>query len=197
MHFQLVARPSQTYWTAVKIVILISAIAVSAAGGGVYYYTMHQPQASSNAECTNGTTNYPSCNVCPSGLRFANGTCYTECGHGPTNPQNCGPTPDFTINASPTSLFLAPRYVGQSTLDLAGIDGFSGPVSLTSGAPPFMSTSFCDPTPYVSSEPVTSCLSIDVGANAPCGATYRINATATNSPLELAHLISVSVTVPC
>jgi len=178
-------------------VILISAIVVSAAGGGVYYYNVHQPQASSNPQCTNRAINYSSCSVCPSGLRFADGVCYAECGHGPANPQNCGPSPDFTINASPTSLAIAHGGAGQSTLTLEGTDGFSRPVSLTWGAPQGMFPSFCNLTPYVASESVTSCFSIYVGNNTPCGATYEVNATATNVPLELAHLIYVSVTVPC
>ncbi len=45
--------------------------------------------ACNNNVCTNGATNYPACSICPSGQTLAGGQCYQNCTNGATNPPAC------------------------------------------------------------------------------------------------------------
>jgi SdrD B-like domain len=44
--------------------------------------------------CTNGATNPPTCNICPSGKVFVNQTCVANCTNGATNPPECNVCPN-------------------------------------------------------------------------------------------------------
>jgi hypothetical protein len=86
-------QPSKPYWTAGKIIALILVVLVvvsAAAAAGVYYYYLNRPTpAGVSSVCSNGATNYPSCNSCSSGQSFVSGTCYNNCTNGATNPPAC------------------------------------------------------------------------------------------------------------
>ena len=85
-------QPSKPHWTAGKIIALVLVVLVvvsAAAAAGVYYY-LNRPVANGvSSICSNGATNYPSCNTCSSGQSFVNGTCYNNCTNGATNPPAC------------------------------------------------------------------------------------------------------------
>jgi len=79
---------SRPFWTLAKIIalVLVAVIAVSAVGAGVYYAV--SPVRPSN-HCGSGATKYPSCTTCSSGQTLVNGTCYSNCTNGATNPPYC------------------------------------------------------------------------------------------------------------
>ena len=103
--------------------------------------------------------------------------------------------PDFSMPANPSSLSIILGGIKSSTLTLTGTGAFNGQVSLTWTAPSFISVSFSNANPLVSSAGVTSTASITVGANAPCGTTYPVTITGTNSQFKLSHSITIQVAV--
>jgi hypothetical protein len=80
-------------WTAGKIVALVLAIVlivgVSGFAGFNYLINKPSPSSSSSRTCTNGATNYPGCNVCPTGQTLDGGQCHNPCSNGATNPPAC------------------------------------------------------------------------------------------------------------
>ncbi len=118
-------QPQKPYWTAGKIIALVLVIiaGVSAAGAGLFYYSNTRSTASVNpvsSTCSNGATNYPSCNTCASGQSFVSGSCVSNCTNGATNPPACsnnvcnnGATnyPTCTVFQTTTTLTCNPSTV--------------------------------------------------------------------------------------
>lgn len=77
-------------WTAGKVaaVVLIVIVAASIAAAGAYY---SRPGATGTSilTCSNGATNYPSCNSCAAGEILTGGSCQNNCANGATNPPTC------------------------------------------------------------------------------------------------------------
>ncbi len=136
---------------------------------------------------------YPASGSCP-GLGSGG-----SAGHGSFGPElhvwDMSASPDFSMSASPTSLSLNQGNIGTSTLSLTGFNGFNGLVPLTWSAPSFISVSFTNTNPTVSSSTVTSTASITVGTNAPAG-TYSVTITGANSQFQLTHSVTIQVQVP-
>lgn len=80
-------------WTTGKIVALVLVIVLIASVSGFagFNYLVNRPvsTSSSSHNCTNGATNYPGCNVCPSGQGLVGNQCQTVCTNGATNPPAC------------------------------------------------------------------------------------------------------------
>lgn len=55
--------------------------------------TVQEILSACNPTCTNGATNYPSCNICPSGQVLVNGQCVNNCTNGAVNPPECNQCP--------------------------------------------------------------------------------------------------------
>lgn len=125
-------QQSKPYWTVAKILVLLLAVVVgvSAVGAGSYYAAR---QAGPN--CANGTTNYPTCDSCPSGqishfdvtpsCHCTNGThnppsCNEPCSNGAINFPNCDLCPDGHTDSAcsplmtPESHTVAVDFLGSN-----------------------------------------------------------------------------------
>jgi hypothetical protein len=114
---------SRPYWTVAKILVLLLVVvaAVSAVGAGSYYYAARQ----AGPNCANGTTNYPTCDSCPSGqmshynvtpsCHCTNGThnppsCDEPCANGAINPPACDQCPDHQTDTVCSPPMTAETY---------------------------------------------------------------------------------------
>jgi hypothetical protein len=74
-------QPPKPYWTTAKIIALVLVVVVVASGSVAgLSYVAFRPASNSNAsnlQCSNGTTNYPSCNSCVSPNILIAGRCGT------------------------------------------------------------------------------------------------------------------------
>jgi hypothetical protein len=71
--------------------VFVAVIIVGVLGFAGFNYLINKPNSpsSSSSTCANGATNYPGCNVCPSGRSFAGGQCQLVCANGASNPPAC------------------------------------------------------------------------------------------------------------
>jgi hypothetical protein len=125
-------QPSKPYWTAAKIVgvILVVVLVVSVSGFAALNYLKQNPSSpTSNNSCSNGATNYPSCNsnTCTNGATNPPScTSNSSCSNGATNPPSCdqipgcsnGATnyPQCTTFRTTTSLTCTPSTIMSSFL---------------------------------------------------------------------------------
>jgi kumamolisin len=98
--------------------------------------------------------------------------------------------PDFTIAANPGSLTVVQGNSGNSTISIAGVNGFSSPVSLSASNMPSGVTVQFNPASISGSQ--TSTATFTVAATTTPG-TYSITITGTNG--SLSHSTSVNLTV--
>ena len=104
--------------------------------------------------------------------------------------------PDISMSVSQSSVSLIQGGGQQVSLYLTSSGDLSAPVSLTASAPTGVTVSFAGPNPAtVSSATTTIPVNINVNTNAPCGQTFPISITATNSQFQLNHYLSISVSV--
>ena len=102
----------------------------------------------------------------------------------------CG-TPDFALNANPSSLSVKQGATGTSTITISDLDGFSGSVNLSTSALPSGVTAVFNPNPATTS----STLTFTVAANAPPGTT-TVTITGTSGALTHTTTVSLSVIAP-
>ena len=80
-------------WATGKVVaaVLVVVLIVGVLGFAEFNYLINRPSSpsSSSSTCANGATNYPGCNLCPSGQSSAGGRCEHVCANGATNPPGC------------------------------------------------------------------------------------------------------------
>jgi hypothetical protein len=103
------------------------------------------------------------------------------------------PRPDFSMSASPTSLTIIQGSSGISTISLNSVNGFSGPITLSSVVPPAGPSTSLNPASLTLSPggSGSSTLNVTTGGAAP--GTYSVNITATTG--SIAHSTSVTVTI--
>jgi hypothetical protein len=65
---------------------MVAILVVGVSGFAAFNYLT---QKSSPIACSNGATNYPSCNSCSSGQILTGGSCVSNCTNGATNPPSC------------------------------------------------------------------------------------------------------------
>ncbi len=82
----------KSYWTTGKIIglVLVVTLIVSGSTFAAVNYLKPSPAA---PICSNGATNPPACNACPSGQSLASGSCQNNCTNGATNPTACNICP--------------------------------------------------------------------------------------------------------
>jgi uncharacterized cupredoxin-like copper-binding protein len=93
---------------------------------------------------------------------------------------NVVPAPDYGVVVSPTSLSIAPNSSGNASVSVTGLNGFTGMVSFTSGAPAGVTV-----TPAAFSVPAggTQAILVSVGPGATPGpVTITFNGTASGAP---------------
>ncbi len=109
----------KTFWTIGKIValvlVLVLIVGVSGFAGFNYLISRPSPPSGSSNTCTNGATNYPGCNVCPSGQNLVGRQCYSACTNGATNPSTCN------SNVCPNGATNFPQCTASSCRDPASI----------------------------------------------------------------------------
>ena len=96
-------------------------------------------------------------------------------------------TPDFSVNATPSSVSLTTGGSGSSTIALTGLNGFTGSAALTSAVSPSSGLTATVPAT------VTAGGSATLGLNAASAGTYTVTVTATSG--SLVHTATVTVTV--
>ncbi len=117
------SQPQKSYWTAGKIValVLVAVLIVGVSGFAAFNYLnnrLNSPSGSSNS-CSNGATNYPSCNICPPTQYYDTGQCKSG---------------DFTMTATqPDSVPVGSS--ATSTISITAISGFTGTVVLSRAVP--------------------------------------------------------------
>jgi hypothetical protein len=98
------------------------------------------------------------------------------------------PGPNFSLAASPASLNVARGARGTSTITIAPVSGFAGPVTLSvSGLPNRVTASF-KPNPATTS----SALTLNVGRSAATG-TFTITVNGTSGALK--HKTTVTLNI--
>ncbi len=105
--------PRKPYWTTAKIIalILVVILVVSVSGFAAFNYLQNSPLRTSSNTCSNGATNYPACDICPSGKTYYQFKCYGG---------------DFEISATPFPSSTPVGTVIQSTVTVSPTNGFSG-----------------------------------------------------------------------
>ena len=99
--------------------------------------------------------------------------------------------PDFSISASPTSLTIRSGSSGTSKITVKPLNGFTGPVQLSSTAPSGLTASL---SPKSITNSGTSTLKITVPSTIRSG-TYTVTVTGTGNSGSLIHSATVTVTV--
>jgi hypothetical protein len=102
---------------------------------------------------------------------------------------SCG-TPDFSINANPANLVIAPGSSDTSTISTAVTNGSAGTVSLAASISPAGPTVSLNPTSVTAGN--SSTLTVNVGSGVPNG-TYTVTVTGTEG--SAVHSTSVQVIV--
>ena len=87
--FQPPSQPQKPNWTTGKIVALILVALLVAGVSGFAAFNYYGRQFSPTQPCSNGATNYPTCNSCSSGQTLTGGSCTNNCTNGATNPPSC------------------------------------------------------------------------------------------------------------
>jgi hypothetical protein len=93
------------------------------------------------------------------------------------------------------SLSLGNGGIDQPNLVLAAQGGFNGNVQITWSAPSFILVSPTNTSPFVASGGASIGISIHVGSNAPCGATYQVTIYGANGQFGLTHSVPIQVSV--
>lgn len=102
------------------------------------------------------------------------------------------PTPDFSLNANPSSLTIVQGSSQQSTISMSALNGFTGTVNLSSMPQTGITTNFLPPSIY---GPQTSILTVNVASTVAAG-PYTIDVTGTSGSLVRHLPILVTVTAP-
>jgi subtilase family serine protease len=100
-------------------------------------------------------------------------------------------SPSFSLSASPTSLTVPRSGSGNSTLTVAGQNGFSGSVNLSVTGLPNGVTAAFSPTATTTTSKVT----FTVGSSTPAG-TYPLTVTGTSGSLRGSASITLTVVTP-
>jgi hypothetical protein len=101
----------------------------------------------------------------------------------------CAGTPNFSLNAAPTSLSVAQGNIGTSTITVVPLNGFSGSVTLSASGLPSGVTAGFSPNPT----PSTSTLTLTASATASLG-TATVTITGTSGSLTSKATLSLTVT---
>ena len=108
------------------------------------------------------------------------------------------PTTNFSASSAPSSLSITAGTTGTSTINLIGLNGFAGTITLSanSSATLGISTSLSATSVTITSAgaPVASTLTISITATTAAG-TYAINVTATSS-ISHSTLVTLIITSP-
>ena len=104
----------------------------------------------------------------------------------------CGtePSPDFSISANPASVSVNAGQSGTSAISVTGVNGFSGPVTLSATGCPTNATCWFSANPVNAGS--SSTLTIATASSTP-GGTYTVTVTGTSGTLS--HSRNVPVTV--
>jgi len=109
------------------------------------------------------------------------------------------PPPGFSASSAPSSLSITAGTTGTSTINLIGLNGFAGTITLSanSSAPLGISTSLSatSVTITATSGPGGSTLTISITATTAAG-TYAINVTATSSGISHSTIVTLIITSP-
>jgi len=140
---------------------------------------LHDIVSGSNGSCgtylCNAVTGYDG----PTGLGTPKGT---------TAFTSASASPDFSVNATPSSVSLTTGGNGTSTIALTGLNGFTGPASLTTSvSPPSGLTAGLSPTSISAGGSAT--LTLTAASAGP----YTVTVTATSG--SLIHTATVTATV--
>src|SRR5467141_1495267 len=109
------------------------------------------------------------------------------------------PTPDFSASSAPSSLSITAGTPGTSTINLIGLNGFTGTITLSANSSGTLgiSTSLSATTVTITatSGPVGSTLTISTLATTPAG-TYAISVTATSNSINRSANVTLIITSP-
>src|SRR5207302_638596 len=107
---------------------------------------------------------------------------------------NSAPSPDFSINASPTSLTTSPGSCVTSTVTLGSINGFSGTIIMTTSVSPTRPTATLSITSVsiTSGGSATAALTVCTTTSTP-SRFYSVTVTATSG--SISHSTTVAMTV--
>jgi hypothetical protein len=100
--------------------------------------------------------------------------------------------PSFSLSASAAILTIARGGSGASTINVSGLNGFAGTVSLTTSVLPNGVTAVLSPA----STTKTSTVTFAVSASSTVSGSYPITVTGTSGTLSSTTAIAVTVTVP-
>jgi len=103
-----------------------------------------------------------------------------------------GPSPDFTIAATPASQTVTQGGSTSYTASVSSLNGFAGTVNLSVTGLPSGATGTFNPTSISGSG--SSTLSVTTSASTPTGA-FTLTITGTSSSPSLSHSITVTMTV--
>ena len=98
--------------------------------------------------------------------------------------------PDFTIASAPSSLTIAPGTSASSTISVAPMNGFAGPVSFTLGSLP------AGVTASLSAPSLSTSGSVALTVSAAAGASGTGTITVTGSSSSISHSTTVNVVIP-
>src|SRR2546426_687552 len=109
------------------------------------------------------------------------------------------PTPGFSASSAPSSLSITAGTTGTSTINLIGLNGFAGTITLSanSSATLGISTSLSATSVTITSTGGTmgSTLTISITATTAAG-TYSINVTATSNGISHSTIVTLIITSP-
>jgi len=109
------------------------------------------------------------------------------------------PTPGFSASSAPSSLSITAGTTGTSTINLIGLNGFAGTITLSanSSATLGISTSLSATSVTITSTgpPVASTLTISITATTAAG-TYAINVTATSNGISHSTIVTLIIASP-
>ena len=134
-------------------------------------------------------------NSCPSIIQTIDGTIWVVW-HSNRPPPPRPPGPDFSINASPTSLTIPQGGTDTSNITVTSLDNFSEPVDLAVFFEPPGVTTTLDPT-QVTPPPngsANSTFMVEVGAAA-MPKNYTLTVIGTNEELGLSHTVDIDLQI--
>lgn len=167
--------PQKQFWTVGKIIalVLVAILVVGVSGFATFNYLRNSSLSTSPNTCSNGATNYPTCNnnPCSNGANNPPScTTYSPCSNGANNPPACttfnpcsnGATNPPTCNIFPTCPNGATNYPSCTT--------FRTTTSVT-----------CTPTTIMSHQLVSSSCTVTVAATVGAPPTGTVDFTASYS----------------